>query len=260
MSDRVPRLAVTCKAELDGILGRYPDRKSAILPVLHLAQREYGTISDDAMREVAEIVGCRPVDVYDVVTFYTVFHREPPGKYLLEVCRTLSCALLGGRKLTRHLEERLGIECGQTTPDGLFTLREVECIGACSNAPAMLINNRIYEDLTAEKLASLAPVSFHGPRGIYALARAAADGGRRSLIIHLVNTHVASGADRAAAQRSLSVTLRPPALLGPAVARATWHAPGADPLPLEWDETDDGPRILVPRLAEWGIIRVDFAQ
>ena len=150
-----PTLAEACKAELEEILARYPDRQSAILPVLQLAQRQYGFISDDRMREVARIVGCRPVDVHDVVTFYTIFHREPPGKYLLEVCRTLSCALLGGRKLTRYLEERLGIECGQTTPDGLFTLREVECIGACSNAPAMLINNRIYEDLTADRVDSI---------------------------------------------------------------------------------------------------------
>ena len=152
MTEERRGLAETCAGELQEIVGRYPDRLSAILPVLQLAQREYGWISDDTMREVARILGCRPVDVYDVVTFYSIFHREPPGKYLLEVCRTLSCALLGGRKLTRHLEERLGIQCGQTTADGLFTLREVECIGACSNAPAMLINNRIYEDLTAEKL------------------------------------------------------------------------------------------------------------
>ncbi|HHX40396.1 MAG TPA: NADH-quinone oxidoreductase subunit NuoE [Armatimonadetes bacterium] len=152
MSEERRGLAETCAGELQEILSRYPDRRSAILPVLQLAQREYGWISDDTMREVARIVGCRSVDVYESVTFYSIFHRQPPGKYVLEVCRTLSCALLGGRKLTRHLEERLGIRCGETTPDGLFSLREVECIGACSNAPAMLINNRIYEDLTPEKL------------------------------------------------------------------------------------------------------------
>ncbi|NLC58951.1 MAG: NADH-quinone oxidoreductase subunit NuoE [Armatimonadetes bacterium] len=145
-------LRETCRAEVEEILARYPERRSALLPLLHLVQREEGYISEAAMREVAEIVGCRPVDVFDVVTFYTVYHRQPVGKYLLEVCRTLSCALLGGRKLTRHLEERLGIQAGETTADGLFTLREVECIGACSNAPAMLINNRIYENLTPEKL------------------------------------------------------------------------------------------------------------
>ena len=152
MSEERRSLAETCAGELQEILSRYLDRRSALLPVLQLAQREYGWISDDTMREVARIVGCRPVDVYEAVTFYSIFHRQPPGKYVLEVCRTLSCALLGGRKLTQHLEERLGIRCGETTPDGLFTLREGECIGACSNAPAMLINNRIYEDLTPEKL------------------------------------------------------------------------------------------------------------
>ncbi len=138
--------------EIDDILSRYPLRRSAMLPLLHLAQREYGYIPEEAMREVAEIIGCRPIDVFDVATFYTIYNRQPIGKYLLEVCRTLSCALLGGRKLTRHLEERLGIKAGETTADGLFTLREVECIGACSNAPAMLINNLIYENLTPEKL------------------------------------------------------------------------------------------------------------
>ncbi|MDH7570957.1 MAG: NADH-quinone oxidoreductase subunit NuoE [Armatimonadota bacterium] len=152
-----PRLMESCRDEVEEILARYPPegRRSAILPLLHLAQRVQGYVSDEVMVEVAQIVGCRPVDIYDVVSFYTVFSRQPIGKYLLEVCRTLSCALLGGRKLTRHLEERLGIRCGETTPDGLFTLREVECIGACSNAPAMLVNNRIYEDLTPEKLDAL---------------------------------------------------------------------------------------------------------
>ncbi len=146
------RLSEKHQAEIEEILGRYPYKRSAMLPLLHLAQREYGYIPEEAMREVAELTGCRPVDVYDVVTFYTVYNRQPVGKYLLEICRTLSCALTGGRKLTRHIEQKLGIRAGETTPDGLFTLREVECIGACSNAPAILINNLIYEDLTPEKV------------------------------------------------------------------------------------------------------------
>lgn len=146
------RLMETCREEIEQILSRYPEKRSAMLPLLHLAQREEGYVSEGAMREIAGIIGCRPVDVFDVVTFYSVFNRQPVGKYVLEVCRTLSCALMGGRKLTRHLEERLGIRVGETTPDGLFTLREVECIAACANAPAMLINNRIYENLTPEKL------------------------------------------------------------------------------------------------------------
>lgn len=152
MIEARPRLAEQFQAEVDEILARYPEKRSAMLPLLHLVQREYGYVSEEAMREVAAILGCRPVDVFDVVTFYTVFNRQPVGKYLLEVCRTLSCALMGGRKLTRHIEQKLGIRSGETTPDGLFTLREVECIAACSNAPAMLINNRFYENLTPEKL------------------------------------------------------------------------------------------------------------
>ena len=141
-------------AKIEKIFRRYPEgrRKSALIPVLHIAQEELGGyLSVDVMDYVASLFGIQPIEVYEVATFYTQFYQEKTGKYVIEVCRTAPCAICGGEKLSEYLQNKLGIKDGETTADGLFTLREVECLGACGNAPAMQINTEFYERLTEEK-------------------------------------------------------------------------------------------------------------
>ncbi len=131
---------------------RYPDMRSAIMPALYLAQEKYGYLTREAMEEVAEILGIPPVAVYEVATFYTMYNKEPVGKYHIQVCTNVSCMLLGAETLVDHLRKRLGIDVGETTKDGLFTLSTVECLGSCGTAPVMQINDTYYEDLTKEKV------------------------------------------------------------------------------------------------------------
>ncbi len=136
------------------IIGRYPEehRKSALLPLLHIAQEELGGyLSVDIMDYVAGILEIQPIEVYEVATFYTQFYLEKSGRYVIEVCRTGPCAICGGEKISEYLQQKLEINSGQTTSDGLFTLREVECLGACGYAPAMQINTEFYEHMTEEK-------------------------------------------------------------------------------------------------------------
>jgi NADH-quinone oxidoreductase subunit E len=140
--------------KVNKIIGRYPSnhRKSAILPVLHIAQEELGGyLSVDVMDYVAGILGIQSIEVYEVATFYTQFYLEKTGRYVIEVCHTGPCAICGGEKISEYLQKKLNIEPGQTTNDGLFTLREVECLGACGYAPAMQINTEFYEHLTEAK-------------------------------------------------------------------------------------------------------------
>lgn len=143
------------REECERIIARYPSRRSAMLPVLWIAQREYGYITEEAMKEVAEILGVRPVEVADVVSFYFMFRDKPVGRHIISVCGTLSCALLGSRMLLKHLEEKLGIRAGQTTPDGMFTLEVVECIGACADAPCVAVDYYHQYKCTPEKLDDL---------------------------------------------------------------------------------------------------------
>lgn len=145
-------LSEKAQAEITEIVKRYPVRRSAILPALWIAQREFGYLSEEAMRAVAKLLELNPTQVYEVVTFYTMYSLKPSGRNVLQVCRTLSCALCGAMEIIRHLEKRLGIKEGETTPDRLFTLRYVECIAACGNAPAMQINQDYYENLTVQKV------------------------------------------------------------------------------------------------------------
>ncbi len=140
------------EAEIVELLAKYPTKKAALLPVLHLAQRDYGWMSDDAMALVAKRLDLPVAHVYGVVTFYTMYHQKPVGKYVIEVCRTLSCAMMGAEKITRCLEKKLGIKVGETTPDNLYTLAEVECLASCGTAPAASINGAYYENLTPEKV------------------------------------------------------------------------------------------------------------
>jgi len=137
------------------LISRYPEgkQKSALLPVLHMAQEELGGyLSVDVMDYVAGLLDIQPVEVYEVATFYTQFSLDKKGKYLIEVCRTAPCAICGGEKISGYLQKKLGIRPGETTTDGLFTLREVECLGACGYAPAMQINMEFYEKLTEDRI------------------------------------------------------------------------------------------------------------
>ncbi len=137
------------------LISRYPEgkQKSALLPILHLAQDELGGyLSADVMDYIADLLNIQPVEVYEVATFYTQFSLEKKGKYLIEVCHTAPCAICGGEKISGYLQEKLGIKPGETTTNGLFTLKEVECLGACGYAPAMQINMEFYENLTEEKI------------------------------------------------------------------------------------------------------------
>ncbi|MBI5167708.1 MAG: NADH-quinone oxidoreductase subunit NuoE [candidate division NC10 bacterium] len=140
------------KEKSQAILRRYPDKRSALLPILHLIQEEQGRLSDEAMVAVAELLGLKPVEVREVATFYTMFNFRPVGRYHIQVCHNLSCSLLGAESLIAHLEERLQIRAGETTPDNLFTLIKVECLGSCGTAPVMQINDDYYENLTKEKV------------------------------------------------------------------------------------------------------------
>ncbi len=142
----------SARKEFDEILKRYPDKRSAMLPTLHLAQREFGYISPDVMEYVSKLLDVAVGDVLDTTTFYTMFKLKPTGKYHIQVCRTLSCALRGAREIYEHLEEKLGITEGEVTPDGKFSLMKVECLGSCGTAPVVQINDDYYEGLTIEKL------------------------------------------------------------------------------------------------------------
>jgi NADH-quinone oxidoreductase subunit E len=140
------------------IIKRYPEgkEKSALLPVLHIAQEELGGyLSVDVMDYVASLLHLEPIEVYEVATFYSQYYLDKVGKYMIEVCHTGPCAVCGGETISEYLQHKLNIANGETTPDGLFTLKEVECLGACGSAPVMQINTEFYENLTEEKIDKL---------------------------------------------------------------------------------------------------------
>lgn len=141
--------------KLAALLDRYPEKQAAMLPVLWLAQEQNGWISPEVMKYVGAKLEVSPSKVYEVVTFYTMFHQEPIGKFHFQVCRTLSCQLCGSETITKLLEKRLGIKKGQTSQDGRYTLSEVECLGSCGTAPMLQLNDDYHEKLTAEKLNAL---------------------------------------------------------------------------------------------------------
>jgi NADH-quinone oxidoreductase E subunit len=144
-------------AQVKEILAKYPEarQKSAILPLLHLAQEQEGWISGDVVAEVARILQIPEIRVWEVVTFYTMFNQKPVGKFHIQVCGTTPCWLRGSEKIMRICKKKLGIEKGETTADGLFTLSEVECLGGCANAPVVQINHDYYEDLGEEEMLAL---------------------------------------------------------------------------------------------------------
>ncbi len=141
------------KKKFEEILTRYPTKRAAILPTLWLAQSQFGYMSPEVMEYVSVLLDLPPVKVYEVVTFYTMFNQKPVGKYHFQVCRTLSCELCGKQEIVDHLKKKLGIKVGETTPDGRFTLSEVECLGSCGTAPMMQVSNEeFFENLTVEKV------------------------------------------------------------------------------------------------------------
>ncbi len=145
-------LSESARLELLETAKRYPIKRSALLHGLRLLEREAGYLTEAGMRDVAALLEISPHDVYEVATFYTLFHLQPKGDYLLQVCRTLPCALCGAESLLAHLEKRLGIREGETTADGKFTLVTVECLAACDKAPVMQVNDDYYESLTLDQV------------------------------------------------------------------------------------------------------------
>ncbi len=138
----------------EGLIARYPEgkHKSALIPILHLAQAEFsGWLSTDTMDYVASILSIKPIEVYEVASFYSMFNLKPVGKCVLEVCHTGPCAINGGETLVKYLENKLNIRVGETTADGMFTLKEVECLGSCGTAPMLQCGAKYYENLTNEK-------------------------------------------------------------------------------------------------------------
>jgi NADH-quinone oxidoreductase E subunit len=136
-------------------VGRYPQKEAAMLPVLYLAQQEFGYLSAEAIDYVARLMGQSPAKVHGVVSFYTMYNMKPIGRHHIQVCRTLSCALAGAEKITSFIERKLAIELGQTTADGRFTLSEVECLASCGTAPMMQINDDYYESLNEERVTEI---------------------------------------------------------------------------------------------------------
>ena len=145
-------------ARVHDLMGRYPEgqQKSALLPVLHIAQEELGGyLSVDIMDYVASLLGIQPIEVYEVATFYSMFYLDKTGKYVIEVCRTGPCAISGGEQILAHLQDVLEIKPGETTPDGIFTLKVVECLGSCGTGPVMQVNSEYHEKLTPGKVDKL---------------------------------------------------------------------------------------------------------
>lgn len=148
-----PYLTADMKRELaDKYFPRYPTKRAVLLPALHHVQHAYDWIPPQAMEEIAEFLELAPAEVMDTASFYEEYWLKPKGKYLVQVCRSLSCEICGSKDLTQRLRETLGVEVGETTPDGRFTLVELECLGACGTAPVALVNDALFEQLTPDKL------------------------------------------------------------------------------------------------------------
>jgi NADH-quinone oxidoreductase subunit E len=137
------------------IVARYPKKKSALIPLVHLSQEQNGYVTEEAMRHVAELVDVTPAEVYGTASFYEMFRFEPTGKYLINICGTMSCALLGADALMHHAEHKLGVKAGSTTEDGLITLQHAECQAACTEAPTLQVNYRHRYRVTNESFDEL---------------------------------------------------------------------------------------------------------
>lgn len=145
--------------QIKEIISRYPQgkQKSALLPILHIAQEDHGWLSTEVMDKTAELLEINPIEVYEVASFYTMFHLKPVGKYVFEVCRTGPCCLVGAEKIIQYIKTKLNIEIGETTSDGLFTLKTAECLASCGTGPVLQIGPEYHyhEHLTEEKIDQL---------------------------------------------------------------------------------------------------------
>ncbi|MGE4170119.1 MAG: NADH-quinone oxidoreductase subunit NuoE [Candidatus Margulisiibacteriota bacterium] len=153
----MPSFSPEALAQIQTHISHYPPgkQKSAILPVLHIAQVEFGWLSVETMNEVAKLLEIQPIEVYEVATFYTMYHLKPTGTYVFEVCQTGPCCLIGAERIIGYLEKKLGIKVGETTSDGLFTLKVTECLASCSTGPVMQLGHNYVENLTETKVDEL---------------------------------------------------------------------------------------------------------
>ena len=164
---------MSMREEIEAAAARYPERRSAIMPALMIAQKEHGHLPGPVLEDVAEILGVERVWVYELATFYTLFHTEPIGRFHLQLCDNVSCMLCGSEALLKHLETTLGIRKGETTQDGAFTLSTVECLGACEMAPVMQVGDDYHGNLDPARLDALL-VSFRAAERAANIERAAA--------------------------------------------------------------------------------------
>jgi len=165
---------MTMREEIEAAAARYPDRRSAIMPALMIAQREHGHLPGPVLEEVADILGVERIWVYELATFYTLFHTKPIGMFHLQLCDNVSCMLCGSEDLLAHLEASLEIKKGETTPDGLFTLSTVECLGACEMAPVMQVGDDYHGNLDVARLDALLDSLRATARGFASVERASA--------------------------------------------------------------------------------------
>lgn len=138
--------------EINELTSKYATKRSVIMPALSVVQREHGYVTEEGMRDVARILGLKPILVFEVATFYTMYNKKPVGKYHIQVCTNIACSLLGAEHLMDFLSRKLGIKTKETTSDKKFTLSAVECLGSCGTAPMMQVNDSYYENLTESKV------------------------------------------------------------------------------------------------------------
>jgi NADH-quinone oxidoreductase E subunit len=148
-------ISEAARQRFDQLVARYPEKRSALIPILHEVQAEVGHLSPAAIEWVAGYLALSPADVLSVASFYDMLELEPVGRHMIYVCQNLTCTLLGAEPLIRHLEGRLGIRMGETTPDGKITLKRMECLAACGTAPAIQVDGEYHHQMTREKLDAL---------------------------------------------------------------------------------------------------------
>jgi NADH-quinone oxidoreductase subunit E len=148
-------ISETARRRFDALIGRYPEKRSALIPLLHEVQAEVGHLSPEAVDWVAGYLGLSPADVMSVASFYDMLSLEPTGKHLIYVCQNLTCTLLGAERLIRHLESRLGVRIGETTADGKITVKRMECLASCGTAPSIQVDGVYHHHVTPEKLDAL---------------------------------------------------------------------------------------------------------
>jgi len=145
-------LSPGARQRIESLKTVYETHQSALIPALHVAQGDQGWLSEETQREVGQILGLTAQSVRQVVTFYTMFNQKPVGRHMIQVCRNLSCSLLGGQRLQKQVQDKLGVGDGETTQDGRFTYVSVECLGSCGTAPVLMVNDRYYENVTPQQL------------------------------------------------------------------------------------------------------------